>query len=131
MERTLRITYRLNAAATLACAAVLVAGGHLLAPAFAVPAPALWGTGAFFAVFGAWVWGVSRRRRLSWTEALVVGLLDGAYALASFAAAAAFGGQMTIALLAAVVLVAAPVAVASAIELVSAFRLRGLEPAAE
>ncbi len=129
MEATLRITYRINAAATLACAAILVAGGHVLAPLFSVPAPALWGTGAFFAIFGAWVWGISRRRRLAWTEALAAGVLDGAYALASFAALAAYGAHMTLALGVAVALLAVPVAVFAAIELRSALRLRLPEPA--
>jgi hypothetical protein len=38
----------------------------------------LWGLGAFFLPFAAWIWSISRRTRLQWTEAAVAGLLDGA-----------------------------------------------------
>jgi hypothetical protein len=124
MERTLRIVYRLNAVATLACGVVLLGAGHLLAPPFALPAPALWGTGAFFAAFAMWLWAISHRSRLAFGEAAAAGVLDGAYALASFAALAAYGSHMTVALRVGVALVAAPVAVAAAIELRSAARLR-------
>ncbi len=131
MDRTslLRTTYRINAAATLACGLGLVAAGHVLAPIFAVPAVALWGLGAAFLPFAAWIWSASRRPQLLWTEAAVASVLDGTYALASFAALAAFWPQMTLELRIAVALVAAPVALFAAVELSSALRLRG-SPAA-
>lgn len=127
MEATalLRLTYRINAAATLVCAAVLLAAGHLLAAPFAVPAPALWAMGAFFVAFGAWIRAISRRPALARGEAAVAGVLDGSYALASFLALAAWGEQMTLALHVAVALVAAPVALFAAIELRSAMRRAG------
>lgn len=126
MDRTslLRITYRINAAATLACALALLAAGHRLAALFAVPPPALWGLGAFFLPFAAWIWSISLRTRLQWSEAAVAGVLDGTYALASFVALAEFWTRMTPELRIAIALVAAPVALFAAVELSSALRLR-------
>src|SRR5438067_3090408 len=97
MDRTalLRTTYRVNAVATFACAAALLGAGHLLAPLFAVPAAFVWGLGAFFVPFAAWIWAISRRTRLSFVEALAAGLLDGGYAIASFLALAEFWPRMT------------------------------------
>jgi hypothetical protein len=127
MDRTalLRATYRVNAAATFACAAALLGGGHVLAPLFGVPTAFVWGLGAFFVPFAAWIWAISRRSRLSAAEALAAGLLDGGYALASFLALAEFWPRMTLELRFAIALVAAPVAVSAAIELSSALRMRG------
>jgi hypothetical protein len=124
MERAslLRTTYRINAAATLACGVALLADGHLLAPLFAVPAAALWATGVFFVAFAAWIWAISRRPVLRRSEAAAAGLLDAGYALVSFLALAALGDQMTVALRAAIALVAAPVALFAAVELRSAWR---------
>ncbi|HVI22846.1 MAG: hypothetical protein ACJ787_03225, partial [Myxococcales bacterium] len=65
MDALLRTTYRINALATFACAAALLGAGHLLAPLFAVPAVAVWGLGAFFVPFAAWIWAISRRPHLS------------------------------------------------------------------
>jgi len=120
----LRTTYRINAAMTLACGLGLLAAGHVLAPMFAVPAQALWGVGAFFLPFVAWMWSISRRRQLHWREAALAGVLDGTYALASFVALAEFWTRMTPELRVAVALVAAPVALFAAVELTSALRLR-------
>jgi len=126
MDRTslLRTTYRINAAATLVCGLGLLAAGHLLAPLFAVPAAALWGLGAFFLPFAAWIWSISRREQLRWSEAAIAGLLDGAYALVSFVALAESWTRMTPELRIAIALVAAPVALFAAAELGSALRLR-------
>ena len=126
----LRTTYRVNAAATFACAAALLGGGHLLAPLFAVPAAFVWGLGVLFVPFAGWIWAISRRPRLSSREALAAGLLDGGYALASFLALAEFWPRMTPELRFAIALVAAPVAVSAAIELSSALRMRGSPAAA-
>jgi hypothetical protein len=132
MDRTslLRNTYRLNAAATLACGLGLLAAGHLLAPIFAVPAAALWTVGALFLPFAAWIWSISRRARLQWSEAAIAGALDGTYALASFVALAELWPRMTPELRIAVALVAAPVALAAIVELTSALRLRSSPAAA-
>jgi hypothetical protein len=127
MDRTglLRATYRVNAAATFACAAALLGGGHLLAPLFGLPAAFVWGLGAFFVPFAAWIWAISRRSRLSATEALAAGLLDGGYALASFVALLELWSRMTPELRFAIAFVAAPVALFAAVELSSALRMRG------
>jgi hypothetical protein len=126
----LRLTYRVNAAATLACGLGLIAAGHVLSPIFAVPAVALWTVGALFLPFAAWIWSISRRPQLSWAEAAVAGVLDGAYALASFVALAEMWTRMTPELRAAIAIVAAPVALFAAVELSSALRLRGSPAAA-
>ncbi|MFL5387688.1 MAG: hypothetical protein ACJ79C_03085 [Myxococcales bacterium] len=68
MDALLRTTYRINALATFACAAALLGAGHLLAPLFAVPAVAVWGLGAFFVPFAAWIWAISRRPHLSFAK---------------------------------------------------------------
>jgi hypothetical protein len=132
MDRTalLRTTYRVNSAATLACGVLLLAGGTLLAPLVAVPAPALWAMGAFFVLFATWIFAISRRAALSWSEALAAGALDGAYALASVAALLSGWEHMPVVLRAAIALVAAPVALFAAVELSSAQRLRGAVAAA-
>jgi hypothetical protein len=127
MERTLRATYRINAAATAACGAALLLAGHALAEPFAVPAAALWATGAGFVAFAAWLFAISRRRALAWTEAAAAGALDAVYALASFGALAAYGSHMTPALAVAVGVVAAPVTVSATIEILGALRLRGAD----
>jgi len=126
MDRTalLRTTYRVNAVATFACAAALLGAGHLLAPLFAVPAAFVWGLGAFFVPFAAWIWAISRRTRLSFVEALAAGLLDGGYAIASFLALAEFWPRMTPELRFAIAFVAAPVALFAAVEMSSALHLR-------
>src|SRR5947209_2173005 len=126
MDRTalLRTTYRVNAAATFACAAALLGGGHLLAPLFAVPLAWVWGLGAFFVPFAAWIWAISRRPQLDWAEALIAGILDEGYALASFLLLAEFWPRMTPELRFAVAFVAAPVAIFAAVELSSALVLR-------
>jgi hypothetical protein len=115
----LRTTYRINAAATLACGLALLAAGNLLAPLFAVPGPALWAMGIFFVAFAGWILFISRRPQLLAGEAAAAGWLDAGYALASFASLAVFGAQMTPELRIAVALVAAPVALFSAVELSS------------
>ena len=132
MDRTalLRATYRVNAAATLASGLGLLALGHVLAPLFAVPAAALWGLGAFFLPFAAWIWFISRRPQLRRGEAALAGLLDGTYALASFVLLAELWPAMTVELRIAVALVAAPVALFAAVELSSALHLRGSPAAA-
>jgi len=124
MERMtlLRTTYRINAVATFACGAALLAVGHLLAPAFAVPAPALWAAGAAFVLLAAWILGISRRLQLLRSEAAILGVLAAGSALASFAALAVFWPQMTSELRAAVGLIAAPVAFFALIELSCATR---------
>ena len=126
MDRTalLRTTYRVNAAATFACAAALLGAGHLLAPLFAVPVAFVWGLGAFFVPFAAWIWAISRRPQLYWGEALAAGILDEGYALASFLLLAEFWPRMTPELRFAVAFVAAPVAIFAAVELSSALVLR-------
>jgi hypothetical protein len=121
----LRTTYRVNAAATFACAAALLGGGHVLAPLFGVPATFVWGLGGLFIPFAGWICAISRRPQLSSREALAAGLLDGGYALASFLVLAEFWAGMTPELRFAIALVAAPVAVSAAIELSSALRMRG------
>jgi hypothetical protein len=132
MERTslLRLTYRLNAAATLGCGLALLAAGHLLAPIFGVPAAALWIVGGVFLPFAAWIWSISRRAQLSWIEAAAAGVLDAFYALASFVALAEMWSAMTPELRAAIAIVGAPVALFAAVELTSAARLRGAPAAA-
>jgi len=125
MDALLRTTYRINALATFACAAALLGAGHLLAPLFAVPAVAVWGLGAFFVPFAVWIWAISRRPHLSFGEALAAGVLDGAYALASFAVLLELWTSMTPALRFAIAFVAMPVALSAVIELTSALRLRG------
>jgi len=124
MDRTtlLRTTYRINAVATFACGAAFLAAGHLLASPLAVPAPALWGMGAAFVFLAAWIWAISRRLQLLRSEAAILGVLDGSYALASFAALAVFWQQMTPELRAAVALIAMPVALFASIELSCALR---------
>jgi len=121
----LRTIYRINAAATFACGAVLLAAGHLLAAPFAVPAAALWGTGVAFVALAAWIWTLQRRARLLWSEAAILGVLDATYALGSFLALGAFWALMTLELRIAVALVAAPVALFAAVELSGALKLRG------
>ncbi|MFL5418282.1 MAG: hypothetical protein ACJ78Y_19945 [Myxococcales bacterium] len=125
MDALLRTTYRINALATFACAAALLGAGHLLAPLFAVPAVAVWGLGAFFVPFAAWIWAISRRPHLSFAEALAAGVLDGAYALASFAVLAELWTSMTAALRFTIAVVATPVALFAVVELTSGLRLRG------
>ena len=125
MDALLRTTYRINAAATFACAAALLGAGHLLAPLFGLPVVAVWRLGAFFVPFAAWVGAISRRPHLYWGEALAAGLLDGAYALASFAVLLDLWTSMTPALRFAIAFVAMPVALFAVIELTSALRLRG------
>ena len=122
----LRTIYRINAAATFACAAALLGAGHLLAPLFAVPAAFVWGLGALFLPFAGWIWAISRRPQLRWSEALAAGILDEGYALASFLLLAEFWARMTPELRFAVAFVAAPVAIFATVELSSALRLRGL-----
>ena len=121
----LRTTYRINAAATLACGLALMVFAESLSPIFAVPATALWRVGALFLPFAVAVFAVSRRVELRRSEAAIVGVLDAVYALASFAAVAELWARMTPELRIAIALVAAPVAVFAAIELSFAFRLRG------
>jgi hypothetical protein len=132
MDRTalLRTTYRVNAAATFACAAALLGFGHLLAPLLGVPAVSVWGLGAFFVPFAAWIWAISRRPQLLPAEALAAGLLDGGYALASFLALAELWTRMTPELRFAIAFVATPVALFAAVELSAALRLRGSPAAA-
>jgi hypothetical protein len=132
MDRStlLRTTYRVNAAATLACGLGLLTAGHVLAPLFAVPAGALWTVGAVFQPFAAWIWWISRRPHLRRDEALVAGLLDGAYALNSFAALAVFWPRMNVELRVAIAIVAVPVAIFAAVELSSALRSRASAAAA-
>jgi hypothetical protein len=132
MDRTalLRTIYRMNAAATFACAAVLLGAGHLLAPLFAVPAVALWGLGAFFLPFAAWIRIISRRPNLFRGEALAAGVLDATCAVASFAALLEFWTRMTPELRFAIAFVAAPVALFATVELSSALRRRGSAVAA-
>jgi hypothetical protein len=125
MDAMLRTTYRINAAATFACAAALLGAGHLLAPLFGIPAAAVWRLGAFFVPFAAWIWAISRRRHLYWGEALAAGVLDAAYAVASFAALAEFWTSMTPALRFAIAFVAMPSALFAVVELTAALRLRG------
>ena len=120
----LRTTYRINAAATLVSGAVLLTGGGALSPVFGAPTAALATVGGLFVAFAGWIWIVSRRRQLSWSEAAAIGLLDATYAAASFAALAAFGTRMTFELKIAIALVAALVALFAALELLSAMRLR-------
>jgi len=122
----LRTIYRINAAATFACAAALLGAGHLLAPLFAVPAPFVRELGALFVPFAAWIWFISRRPQLRWAEALAAGILDEAYALASFLLLAEFWSRMTPELRFVLAFAAAPVAIFAAVELFSALRLRGL-----
>ena len=126
MDRSalLRVTYRVNAAATLATGLGLLAAGHVLAPVFAVPAVALWAVGAAFLPFATWIWWISRRPRLRPGEAGMAGFLDGAYALGSFVALAEMWSSMTTELRLAVAVVGAPVALFAAVELSSALRLR-------
>jgi len=130
MDRTalLRTTYRINALATFACAAVLLAAGHLLAPLFAVPVAFVWALGAAFVPFAAWIWFISRRPQLRRGEALAAGILDDVYAIASFVLLAEFWSRMTPELRFAVAFVAAPVAIFAAVELSSALRMRSLLP---
>jgi hypothetical protein len=123
MDALLRTTYRINALATFACAAALLGAGHLLAPLFAVPAVAVWGLGAFFVPFAAWIWAISRRPHLSFGEALAAGVLDGVYALASFIILTELWTSMTPALRFAIAFVAMPVALFAVVELTSALRL--------
>jgi hypothetical protein len=92
----LRTTYRINAAATLVCGAVLLIGGGALSPVFGAPTAALATVGGLFVVFAGWIWIISRRPQLFWNEAAAVGLLDATYAAASLAALAAFGTRMTL-----------------------------------
>jgi hypothetical protein len=99
-------------------------------PLFGVPAAFVWGLGAFFVPFAAWIWAISRRSPLSSSEALAAGLLDGGYALASFLALAELWTRMTPELRFAIAFVAAPVALFAAVELSSALRLRGSPAAA-
>jgi hypothetical protein len=122
--RLLRLNYRVNAAATLACGVILLAGGHVLAEPFGQPREPLWGLGVFFAAFATWIWMISRRTVLSWKEAFVAGAVDGAYAIASFGFVATGGSQLTMLLKIGVLLVAAPVTLFAAVELYSAARLR-------
>jgi len=126
MDRTdlLRTTYRINAVATFACGAVLLAAGHLLADPFAVPVAALRLTGVVFVLLALWVWTLSRRAQLLWGEAAILGVLDGVYALASLAALIDFWSLMTPELRIAVAMVGAPVAIFASVELSSALRLR-------
>lgn len=124
-QSLLRLTYRVNAAATLACGLGLIAAGHVLAKVFGVPAAALWIVGGLFLPFAAWIWSISRRAQLSWAEAAAAGVLDGVYALASFVALAEMWTRMTPELRAAVGIIAAPVALFAAVELSSALHLRG------
>ena len=74
MDRTdlLRTTYRINAAATFACGAVLLAAGHLLASPFAVPEAALRVIGAAFVLLALWIWTLARRPQLLWSEAALL-----------------------------------------------------------
>lgn len=126
----LRLTYRVNAVATLACGVLLLALGHVLAPLFALPVAPLWGVGAGFVAFAAWLLAASRRARPAAGEALAIGALDAVYALASFVAVAELGSRMTPELRAAVALVALPVALFAAVELASGRRLlRAARPA--
>lgn len=120
----LRTTYSINAAATMASGIALLAGGHLLAPRFAVPTSAVWGTGVVFVAFAAWIWSISRRAQLRWSEAVVAALLDGAYALASGATLLEFGSRLTLELRLAIALLAAPVALFAVLEMYGARRLR-------
>jgi hypothetical protein len=120
----LRTTYSINAAATMASGIALLVGGHLLAPRFGVPMMAVWGMGLFFVVFAAWVWSISRRAELRWSEAVVAALLDGAYALASVAMLLEFGSRLTLELRVTIALLAAPVAVFAVLEMSGARRLR-------
>ena len=126
----LRLTYRVNAIATLASGLGLLAAGHLLAPAFAVPAVALWMVGAAFVPFAAWIWLISRRPQLRSSEAAVAGLLDCVYSLASFVALLELWPSMTPELRLAVAVLAFPVAIFATVELSSAARLRALPAAA-
>jgi len=130
MDRTalLRTTYRVNAIATFACAAALLGAGHLLAPLFAVPVAFVWGLGAAFVPFAAWIWMISRRPQLRRGEALAAGILDDVYAIASFVLLAEFWSRMTPELRFAVAFVAAPVAIFATVELSSALRMRSLLP---
>src|SRR6267142_2166852 len=126
MDRTdlLRTTYRINAAATFACGAVLLAAGHFLASPFAVPEAALRVIGAAFVLLALWIWTLARRARLLWSEAALLGVLDGVYALASIAALVDFWSLMTPELRIAVAMIGAPVAIFASVELTSALRLR-------
>jgi len=117
----LRATYRVNTFASLACGLALLAFGHLLAAPFAVPAGALRAMGAFFVVFAAGVYAVSRRPLLIRREAAAIGFLDAAYALGSVAAIVLFRDQMTAPLEIAIAVLAAPVAVFAAVELRAGF----------
>jgi hypothetical protein len=122
--QTLRTAYRINALATLVSGLALLAAGKLLAPRFDVPAAALWAMGGFFVAFATWIWSISRRERLLWSEAVAAGLLDGGYALGSLVVLAALGSRMTPELELAVGALAVPVAVFAALELTGALRLR-------
>jgi hypothetical protein len=127
MDRSalLRVTYRVNALATLACSVVLLGFAGELSGVFAAPAFALRAVGALFAPFAVWVWAASRRTPLLHAEALAIGVFDAVYAMISFAALAIDGAQMTAPLCTAIAVVAAPVALFAAVELSSASWLRG------
>jgi hypothetical protein len=56
---------------------------------------ALWAIGDFFLAFAVWIWLVSPRMHLQWTEATAAGLFDSGYALTCFPALAELGSQLT------------------------------------
>ena len=93
--RLLRRALGVNCWITMANAVAFLAGGHLLAPVFGLPAPVLWVLGAGLLAFALHAGHVARKEMITRGEAAYFVAADVAYVVASVAVLVGFPGLMS------------------------------------